>query len=207
MARTAGSHSEITGPRIRAAAERLFARHGYAAVSMRQIAAEVGVQAGALYQYTPDKQSLLVDLMCDHIEELLAIWQAIPPAADPRARLVQFVECHIRYHFDRPDALFIAYMELRNVSPENFARVEGIRGRYEAVLEGILRAGVAEGAFAVPDLRLATMALMAMLNGIIHWYREGGRLGRAQVAAIYADMVLRAVGAAGAPPAAVNAPA
>lgn len=207
MARTAGSHSEITGPRIRAAAERLFARHGYAAVSMRQIAAEVGVQAGALYQYTPDKQSLLVDLMCDHIEELLAIWQAIAPAADPRARLVQFVECHISYHFDRPDALFIAYMELRNVSPENFARVEGIRGRYEAVLEGILRAGVAEGAFAVPDLRLATMALMAMLNGIIHWYREGGRLGRAQVAAIYADMVLRAVGAAGAPPFAVNAPA
>ena len=51
MARKTGSRSETTGPRVREAALRLFARHGYAAVSMRQIAAEVGVQAGALYLY------------------------------------------------------------------------------------------------------------------------------------------------------------
>ena len=49
MARTQGSHSELTGPRIRKAALGLFARYGYAAVSMRQIACEVGVQVGALY--------------------------------------------------------------------------------------------------------------------------------------------------------------
>ncbi|NBT31879.1 MAG: TetR/AcrR family transcriptional regulator, partial [Rhodobacteraceae bacterium] len=72
MARKQGSHSEITGPKVRDAALKLIARHGYAAVSMRQIAAEVGVQAGALYNYTPDKQSLLQDLMRSHMEELLA---------------------------------------------------------------------------------------------------------------------------------------
>ena len=65
MARKTGSHSDITGPKVRRAAQRLFARHGYAAVSMRRIAAEVGVQAGALYLYTPDKQTLLFDLMRD----------------------------------------------------------------------------------------------------------------------------------------------
>ena len=59
MARTTGSHSDITRPKIRAAALRLFARHGFAAVSMRALATEVGVQAGALYNYTPDKQTLL----------------------------------------------------------------------------------------------------------------------------------------------------
>ena len=48
MARTQGSRGEITGPLVRDAARRLFARHGYAAVSMRQIAAEVGVQVGTI---------------------------------------------------------------------------------------------------------------------------------------------------------------
>ena len=38
---------------------------------MRAIAAEVGVQA-ALYNYTPDKQSLLFDLMQAHMTDLLA---------------------------------------------------------------------------------------------------------------------------------------
>ncbi|MGB0799109.1 MAG: TetR family transcriptional regulator, partial [Planktomarina sp.] len=42
MARKTGSHSQITGPRIREVALELFARHGFAAVSMRQIAANVG---------------------------------------------------------------------------------------------------------------------------------------------------------------------
>ena len=74
MARKSGSHSEITGPLVRSSALRLFARDGYAAVSMRQIAAEVGVQAGALYLYTPDKQTLLFDLMREHMDELLAAW-------------------------------------------------------------------------------------------------------------------------------------
>ena len=60
MARKQGSHSDITGPKVRDAALRLIAQHGYAAVSMRQIAAEVGIQAGALYNYTPDKQTLLL---------------------------------------------------------------------------------------------------------------------------------------------------
>ncbi len=194
MARKTGSHSETTGPRVRAAALRLFARHGYAAVSMRQIAAEVGVQAGALYLYTPDKQTLLADLMIAHLEELHAAWAAEPKPGAPRAALDAFARFHIRFHLDRPEAVFIAYMELRNLSPENFARVEALRHRYEDGLEAILARGAAAGAFRVPDTRLATMALIAMLTGVTNWYREGGRLSRGRVAEIYADMALKAVG-------------
>ena len=105
MARKSGSHSDITGPRIRGAAERLIARHGFAAVSMRQIAAEVGVQVGALYLYTPDKQTLLFDLMREHLEGVLAAWDAVYKPADPLGRLQAFTLFHIRYHLDRPDAV------------------------------------------------------------------------------------------------------
>jgi AcrR family transcriptional regulator len=195
MARKTGSHSDITGPRVRAAALWLFARHGYAAVSMRQIAAEVGVQAGALYLYTPDKQSLLFDLMQGHMQELLAALADVPPAA-PVAALDQFARFHIRFHLDRPEAVFIAYMELRNLEPANFTAIEALRRRYEEALEKILRAGVAEGVFTLPDTKLATLALIAMLTGVTNWYRDGGRLGRAEVEAIYAAMALRAVGVA-----------
>ncbi|MDA7474752.1 TetR/AcrR family transcriptional regulator, partial [Planktomarina temperata] len=74
MARKTGSHSEITGPKIKQSALELFARYGFAAVTMRQIAARVGVQAGAIYNYTPDKQALLFDLLHGHMADLLARW-------------------------------------------------------------------------------------------------------------------------------------
>jgi len=195
MARKTGSHSKITGPKVRMAALRLFAREGFAAVSMRRIAAEVGVQAGALYLYTPDKQTLLFELMKTHLEELLAAWSATEKEGDARARLQAFTRFHIRFHLDRPDAVFIAYMELRNLTPQNFARIERLRKAYEDALEDILRAGQAEGVFAVPDTKLATMALIAMLTGVNTWFREGGRLSRDTVEAIYWDMARKAVGA------------
>ncbi len=195
MARTAGSHSDITGPRIRAAALRLFARHGFAAVSMRQIAGEVGVQAGALYNYTPDKQSLLFDLMQRHMEGLLAEVASRVMGDTPTDRLHSFVRFHIGYHIDRPDEVFIAYMELRSLSPENFARIETQRRRYEDVLEAILQDGVVQGAFSVPDTKIATLGLIAMLNGVNTWYRAGGRLSQTEVEGIYWDMARQAVGA------------
>lgn len=193
MARKTGSHSETTGPRVRLAALRLFARRGFAAVSMREIAAQVGVQAGALYLYTPDKQTLLFDLMQEHLRELLAAWAATDGRGDPGERLQRFVRFHIGFHIDRPDAVLIAYMELRNLTAENFARIETLRHRYEDALESILQAGAEADMFDIADTRLSTMALIAMLTGVTTWYREGGRLDREQVADIYSEMAEKAV--------------
>lgn len=194
MARKSGSSAEKTRPLVQAAAKRLFARHGYAAVSMRQIAGEVGVQAGALYLYTPDKQSLLFGLMHLHMQELLAAWVDIDPGGRAEDRLQAFVRFHIPHHLERLEAVFISYMELRNLSPENFATIEVMRRAYETVLEDILKAGVAEGTYQLEETKLTTMAIIAMLNGVNTWYKESGRLSRAQVVDIYVDMVNRAVG-------------
>lgn len=195
MARTQGSHSDITGPRIREAALRLFAQHGYAAVSMRQIAKEVGVQAGALYNYTPDKQSLLFSLMSSHMEELQAAWDSVPRAACAMDRLRAFTGFHIRFHLERPDAVFIAYMELRNLTEENFTVIESLRRVYENGVEGILKEGVEQGVFSIPDTKIATLAVIAMLNGVNTWYRSEGRLSLDEVERVYWGMVQKAVSA------------
>ncbi|WP_134679280.1 TetR/AcrR family transcriptional regulator [Paracoccus ravus] len=194
MARTQGSKAEITGPLIRDSARSLFARHGYAAVSMRQIAAEVGVQAGALYAYTPDKQALLVDLLRGHMERLLAEWRddASRPALE---RLDAFLRFHIQTSLDSSEAVFLSYMELRSLSPENRREIAALRRRYEDALEAILAAGEAEGVMRIPDRRLTTMALIAMLTGVTNWYREDGRLDQERVVAVYRDLVRGAVGA------------
>ena len=193
MARTQGSHSDITGPRVRAAALSLFAQHGYAAVSMRQIAAKVGVQAGALYNYTPDKQSLLFDLMKRHMEDLLSARATQTTQATPLMALELFTRFHIRFHSERPDAVFIAYMELRNLSDENFLEIERLRRVYETQLEDILRVGIAQGLFAVTEPKIAAMAVIAMLTGVNTWFRAEGRLSLPEVEEVYWEMVRKAV--------------
>lgn len=162
---------------------------------MRKIAAEVGVQAGALYNYIPDKQSLLFEIMQAHMEELLTARADLPEPGDPAQALEQFTRFHIRFHSNRPDEVFIAYMELRNLTPENFAAIETMRRTYEDQLTEILEQGVAAGMFRLAEPRVATMALIAMLTGVNTWFREEGRLSLDEVEQIYLDMVRRTVAA------------
>ncbi|WP_336743973.1 TetR/AcrR family transcriptional regulator [Aureimonas altamirensis] len=182
-----------TASTIRKEAERLFAARGYAAVSMRDIAEAVGIRVGGLYNHFATKQDILRELLVRHMDELLAAWaQADPSDAPAAARLTAFARFHIRYHFERPDAVFIAYMELRNLEPANFAVVEGLRRSYEGRLRAILSEG--RGLFQVEDEAVATRALIAMLTGVTTWFRPGGRLSITDIETIYVDMARRSVG-------------
>ena len=196
MARRRGSHSDITGPKIRDAALRLIAQHGCAAVSMRKIADEVGLQVGALYNYTPDKQSLLFDLMETHMHDLLAELGKLPALDGPIEQLDQFVRFHITYHLPRRNEVFVSYMELRNLSPENFEKIQLLRSQYEGVLEAILKTGEESDDFALTDRHITTLSIIAQLTGITNWYREDGRLTIDEVATIYCDLIQKSISSA-----------
>ena len=194
MARKIGSHSEITGPKIKQAALELFARHGFAAVTMRQIAARVGVQAGAIYNYTPDKQALLFDLLRGHMADLLACWAAEQVPHNPVAALDHFVAFHLDFHIQRPDLVFISYMELRNLTEENFKEIEEMRRRYEKIVYDMIRKGVLAGDFQVTDAKITSFALIAMLTGVVDWFREDGRLSSTELTLHYCALARQTFG-------------
>ena len=196
MARTTGSDGERTEAAVREAAVNLIARYGYEAMSMRQLAAEVGVQAAALYRYFPTKEDLLFTLMREHMEGLLAAWEAARPAsADPATRLAAYVENHIAFHIERRQATHVSNMELRSLSHERLTRILKMRTAYEKELRAILRDGADAGLFQIDDTGLTAMALIQMMTGVIVWFRPGERLSVAEVTTSYLSMTMRLVGA------------
>jgi AcrR family transcriptional regulator len=196
LARTTGSDGEKTEAAIRAAAALLIARHGFEAVSMRQLAQEVGVQAAALYRYFPTKEDLLFTLMREHMEELVATWEAVRSAADdPAERLSAYVANHIRFHVGRRHSTQLSNLELRSLSKERLSAILKQRSAYEKELRSILRDGAEQGAFAIDDIGLTAMAIIQMITGVIVWFRPDERLSVKQVTETYLAMTLRLVGA------------
>ena len=201
MARTAGSVGTETAKRVLKEALTLFAYQGYAAVSMRKIAAACGLQVGALYNHFPTKQAILHALMVDHLEDLLSALEKAQLPSDPAAALEAFTRFHIRYHIGKPEEVFIAYMELRNLEPEPYAQTMKLRQQYERSLRGILREGVARDIFRIDDVPVTAMAIISMMTGVNTWFRYGGRLSAEEIEEIYVNMILSVVGLA---PAAVH---
>lgn len=174
---------------LRDAARDLIAARGYAAVSMREIAQVVGVRPAAIYNHFPSKQDILVDLMEVHMVDLLAALDAALDGVEgPQARYRAFCAFHVGYHIDFPKDVFLAYMELRSLEPENLSRVVALRNRYEAVLRGILTD------LALEDPAVTGRMILALLTGVTNWYQPDGPLSRDEVVAIH---VARACGAVG----------
>lgn len=196
MARTTGSDGTRTAEAIREAAIDLIAARGFEAMTLRELAERVGIQPGSIYRYFPSKAQLLVALLVEHLEFLLEHWSHEQPAdADPVERLAAFVAFHIRSHTLRRREVFVANMELRSLAPADYRKVVGLRRRYENALTAILRDGLEQGLFRIPDARIATFAILAMLTGVGTWYRENGRVGQRELIDIYSRMVMQCVAA------------
>ena len=196
MARTIGSDGEKTQNAIREAAVRLIARRGFEAVSMRLLAAEVGVQAAALYRYFPNKEELLFSLMREHMRGLTAAWETARPAGgDPAASLAAFTANHIRFHVGRRHSTHVSNMELRSLSHGRLSAILKLRTAYEKELRLILREGAETGAFDIEDTALTAMAIIQMITGVIVWFRPDERLSVADVTRKYRTMTMRLAGA------------
>jgi AcrR family transcriptional regulator len=90
---------------IEQAAAEMFAAHGYAHTTTNKIAERAGVSVGSLYQYFPNKDSLLARLWYRHHEEVHQVVEAgLERLADPsvpledgiRRLLVELLDLHRR---------------------------------------------------------------------------------------------------------------
>ncbi len=195
MARIKGSVGSQTKACILEKTLPLIAQFGYAAVSMRMIADAVGVNAGALYNHFPSKQHILVLMMSDHMDGLLAAWTDVDTKGmTPAERLESFVRFHISYNITRADDVFISFMELRSLEPEGHKRIEQKRSAYEDVVRKIIREGQETGQFNVEDAHVAAMSVLGSLIGVNTWYRAKGRLSKEKIEDYYVAILLRSVG-------------
>lgn len=64
--------AELTRERILTAAAHVFADLGYAGGTTNRIAAEARISIGSLYQYFPNKDAILAELLIQHIDR--GIW-------------------------------------------------------------------------------------------------------------------------------------
>lgn len=199
MGRPAGVKGADTMRAIRKAAIARIAQHGYEAMNLRELAADVHLRVGSLYTHVPQKQEFLANLLEDIMLELLEDLQGrMAGLSDPLERLMAFVRFHIEWHTRRKEETFIGNMELRSLSPEQYRRIVGYRKAYEAHLRKILSDGSRAGLWKLEDTRVATLALLSLFTGISTWYRKGGRLSQERLIRIYQGLAARLVGLPGA---------
>lgn len=199
MGRTTGSSGVRTAAKIRETALNLIARHGFEAMSMRDLGAAVGVGAPALYRYYPTKQALLYFLLNTHLDELAAAWATADiTTGSAMDRLKTFIANHISFHVERRMSTQVSNLELRALDKENLTKILRKRNEYEKELRAILRDGQEHGVFSIGDIALTAMAIIQMVTGVVVWFRPDEKMPVSGVIENYQILVARLVGQTGA---------
>jgi TetR/AcrR family fatty acid metabolism transcriptional regulator len=102
--------------RILSAAERIFARHGFFAAKVSDVAKEAGVADGTIYLYFKSKDDLLISLFERRMLQLNAALAEAVAAAPPREQLQTFIRTYLQLVHDEPAAAEVLTIELRQNS-------------------------------------------------------------------------------------------
>ncbi|MNH04575.1 HTH-type transcriptional repressor KstR2 [compost metagenome] len=140
----------------------LFAEKGFGQVSMRELAAHVGLTAGSLYHHFPSKQDLLYDLIEELYEELQATLNMGRRAmARGTSALSCLIAAHWQLHAERPLQFRLAERDFCCLSDDQQARLMLLRKRYEA---GVLHLIAPKGRLQGEALAATAHVLATLLN-------------------------------------------
>lgn len=167
--RPSRSAAEIADVRARIAdcALRLFQQEGYAAVSMRKLAAEVGCTTKTVYAYFESKIDILSLLWSDVFTTLFDRLDAVAAEqSEPRARLEAVSQAYVRFWLEHRDHYFLVFMSrgLSRDEVEGFVATGTPRARFE-LFTRCLAAVLGPGADG-EAVRQRGEALICALNGI-----------------------------------------
>ena len=177
-------------------ASRLFYERGYQSVSTRALAQAAGIQGGSLYHHFASKEEILYRIVQYGSGEFFAgLLPHLDSDGSYAARLERFVRAYITDAQPRRYAIAVLFRDMAHLSPDHFVELQAVRRHFQQRVQRFLADGVAAGAFAVPDAKLAGIAIRDLLKGVDAWMREPGRLGRRQVADTYAVLILSLMGA------------
>jgi AcrR family transcriptional regulator len=173
----------------------LFGQEGYHGVSIRDIAAVLGQQPGALYFHVASKQELLFQLASlGHEFHLGRLRAAVKDAgSDPVEQLRAVARAHVQVHLDFPSLARLTNRELRALSPENLDAVVSIRSKAEKVIVDVIRRGVRQGVFSTTDPFLDAKAVGAMAMRLPEWWTPAAPRTREQILDRYSAYALKLV--------------
>lgn len=173
-----------------------FDKQGYAATSVRMIAAEAGLSVSVIYHHFGSKEDLLfqvVEAATARLKELVST--AISDhQGNPVAALANVVREIALFYTRYPAASRVANAELRHLPPGKYDVHVRHRRELQQQFESIINDGLAAGMFVTPSVRIAARTIVVACRDIANWFDATGPNTAEEIANSYVETALMIVG-------------
>ncbi|WP_439675402.1 TetR/AcrR family transcriptional regulator [Embleya sp. MST-111070] len=174
----------------------LFAKRGYGATTVRQIAESADMLSGSLYHHFPSKEAMLLEVLDSFFADIMSRQRATVERGDaPVETLRGLLRDSLEVIGNSPDAAIVVVGESRRLSgSDSFVWLSDRTVEASALWGRVLRRGVEEGSLR-RDLHpvLLSLMLQSAVWGMAQWYRPSGRYDPDAAAGRLVDLFVRGI--------------
>ncbi len=173
-----------TDEKVLLAAGKLFREKGFAATTVREIAAAADMLPGSLHYRYSSKDDILVALMKRGVERAIrSVEVATAGEASAIERLRLGLRAHLELLCNGDDSLYVLLFDWRSLTSGALQGVIRERERLESFWEGLLIEAHASGtARPLLDIELVRHFGFGAINWVATWYRPSDGRTPAQIA-------------------------
>lgn len=162
-----------TAERIAAITRTLLETEGPEAVSMRRIAAEVGITPMAIYHHFANREALLAEVTAREFDHLAASFGAQPARASFEQRMITIADIYLDYAFRQPRVFDYVFSQSRadaRTYPTSFRNRESPTLNYVA---DQIQDAMKKKQIRKDDVWELAMEVWALLHGYMMLHRAG----------------------------------
>jgi AcrR family transcriptional regulator len=175
---------------ILASATNLFAERGYRAVTIDDVAANLGYTKSVVYYYFKSKNEILWQIISQifdgFLQKILTIKEQNYP---PEEALAKMVRQHALSVMENPQWTSIFNKEEPELDPTQRRQVRRMKRDYDALFESVYDAGVAKRIFRNIPSHVVVGGALGMCNWLYVWYDPNGSLSSEEIADHYASIL------------------
>lgn len=176
------------------AISKLFARKGYHATSIREIASHLGVNKSTLYHYIGSKEKALFTIiysgMLFAVETLQKIAALDCPAED---RLKEILHFYTRRYCSDPERLLLLANDFKHLDKKHQRLVIEKQRQVVSFFTDILTELESEGKLKEISPTVAAFAYFGMAHHTVNWFKMDGKIGLKQLASNFVEIFTKGV--------------
>lgn len=175
---------------ILATAASVFAEHGFAKGTTKDIATLVGLGQPTLYHYVGSKRELL-ECLYGEISDLMrqVLDDGMNSSHDPAEQLCAVIHNFVTVVSDNPKLFKVFYQELRSISPSLRLSVESAERQFVHKVSELVNMLQKDGRLPEGSPFVVSEAILSMPIWMYHWYRSEGKLGADEIATVFCSLI------------------
>ncbi|GAA4373175.1 TetR/AcrR family transcriptional regulator [Agromyces bauzanensis] len=166
---------------IAEAARDLALEQGLTAVTLRGVAARTGVTPALVAHYEPSMDALAATTFASIVSaEISEVERLIAGLPTPTARLAALIDTLLDGTRDDVTVVWVEAWALGRSNEQLAASVRARMDAWQAVVQGVVEAGIASGEFQATDAASIAWQLLGMIDGLnaqalVRWGDAGAR--------------------------------